>query len=331
MIAVSVIIPVYNAESHLEECIQSVLKQTMNNIEIICVNDGSVDQSLQILRKLQESDTRIEIIDKSNRGAAHSRNVAINKARGEYLFFLDSDDWLPSGDVLDSLYSYAKVNDLKVCGGSLYVWDSGKFITEFAESQRKYVFNEERIINYRDYQFDLGFTRFIYNREMILDNNIFFPEYKNYEDPVFCVKALMIAEKIGTLKKCVYIYRKNPDSASHNLNLNYVLDMICGMRDNLKFAEDNGLVDLYRTTYRRLNKEALCEIEECLNYQDEERKLFKLLIQVDAMINREILGDDSNNMLEALQMVYQEYKKYEIIRNNRFLKILRAFKGKRLK
>ena len=66
MIAVSVIIPVYNAESHLEECIQSVLKQTMNNIEIICVNDGSVDQSLQILRKLQESDTRIEIIDKSN-------------------------------------------------------------------------------------------------------------------------------------------------------------------------------------------------------------------------------------------------------------------------
>ncbi len=324
MIAVSVIVPVYNAENYLEKCIKSVLEQTINNFEVVCINDGSSDQSLNILKKFRSCDARVKVIDKKNTGAAHSRNVGMQAAEGEYLFFLDSDDWIPSKDVLELLYDYAKSNHLDVCGGSLCIFESGKCVTNFNDSQKKYVFDTDQVIDYRDYQFDLGFSRFIYKREMLLQNDIRFPQYKNYEDPVFCVKALNAAGKIGTLKKMVYVYRKNMESASHVVNLSSAIDMVCGMKANLEFAEKNELYDLYRTTYRRLNKESLCELENCLNYYDPEHQLFKLLIQVDANINHEILGDDKNNMLESINMVYQEYRKYETFRNHKLIKVLYA-------
>lgn len=328
MIVVSVIIPVYNAESYLKTCIESVLHQTIKDIEIICINDGSTDQSLNILRNYQKYDQRVKVIDRKNCGAAYSRNIGMKESKGEYLFFLDSDDWLPSEDVLETLYSYSKENSLDVCGGSLCIYEKGKYITNFIESQKKYVFDEDQIIDYRDYQFDLGFWRYIYNREMLLRNKIYFPHYRNYEDPVFFVNALNTAGKIGNLKKTVYIYRRNMKSASHTVNLDAMIDMVCGMKDNLEFAERNEFYDLYRTTYRRLNQESLCELETCLNIGDPEHRLFKLLIQIDANINHEILGDDKNNLLEPVNMVYQEYRKYEKLRSHKIIRFWHLFRRK---
>lgn len=329
MIKISIIIPIYNNEKYLKKCIDSVLEQNMREIEVICVNDGSTDRSLEILKEMQILDERVKIFDKENSGAAKSRNFAMQEAKGEYLFFLDSDDWIATEDALELLYCFAKTNSLEVCGGSLCIYESGHYNTNFCENQKKYVFEKDEIILYKDYQFDLGFSRFIYKREMLLKNNIFFPEYRNYEDPVFCVKALNTAGEIGVFKKSVYVYRKNIEGMSRSVKLDSIIDMVNGMKDNLFFAEKNELYDLYRATYRRLNKEALCEIENCLNYEDKDHKLFKLLIQVDAMINREILGNTENDMLEALNMVYQEYKKYERIRNYKIVKIMRKIKGKR--
>ena len=94
MTKISIIVPVYNTEKFLEKCLNSLIKQTLKDIEIICINDGSIDNSLQILRKFANKDKRIQIINQTNSGLSIARNAGINKATGEYIGFVDSDDWV---------------------------------------------------------------------------------------------------------------------------------------------------------------------------------------------------------------------------------------------
>ena len=91
---VSIIIPVYNVEKYLRQCLDSVVNQTLEEIQIICVNDGSTDDSLQILREYEARDSRLEVVDKPNGGQSSARNAGIERVRGEYIYFLDSDDWI---------------------------------------------------------------------------------------------------------------------------------------------------------------------------------------------------------------------------------------------
>ena len=94
MVKVSIIVPVYNVEKYLSKCLESLINQTLKDIEIICVNDGSTDNSLSILKEYANKDSRIKIIDKQNEGVSVARNTGIEVATGEYLIFVDSDDYL---------------------------------------------------------------------------------------------------------------------------------------------------------------------------------------------------------------------------------------------
>ena len=91
---ISIIVPVYNVERYLDECLDSLLEQTHRNIEIICVNDGSTDSSLRILERRASEDGRIRVISQENAGVAHSRNIALDAAQGDYVLFVDSDDYI---------------------------------------------------------------------------------------------------------------------------------------------------------------------------------------------------------------------------------------------
>ena len=96
MAKISIIVPVYNTEKFLEKCLNSLINQTLKDIEIICINDGSTDNSLQILEKFANKDKRIQIINQTNSGPSIARNIGIKKAVGEYIGFVDSDDWVDS-------------------------------------------------------------------------------------------------------------------------------------------------------------------------------------------------------------------------------------------
>ena len=96
MVKISVVIPVYNVEKYLEQCLDSVIAQSFEDIEVICVNDGSTDSSLEILKRYADNDSRIKIISQKNKGAGAARNVGIENAAGEYVYFMDSDDYLNS-------------------------------------------------------------------------------------------------------------------------------------------------------------------------------------------------------------------------------------------
>lgn len=117
---VSVLIPVYNVEEYLERCLDSVLNQSLTRIEVICVNDGSTDKSLEILKKYQENDSRVIIVNKENGGLPSARNAGIERARGEYIGFVDSDDYVQP-DMFEKLYNTAKKekSDVVVCGANI--------------------------------------------------------------------------------------------------------------------------------------------------------------------------------------------------------------------
>jgi len=120
---VSIIVPVYNVEKYLEKCLESIINQTLKNLEIICVNDGSTDNSLQILEDYAKKDQRIKIINKKNRGSGAAKNTGMKNASGEYIGFVDSDDWVDLA-MFEKLYNRAKSqkSDMVMC--PIYIYDN---------------------------------------------------------------------------------------------------------------------------------------------------------------------------------------------------------------
>ena len=114
MIKVSVIIPVYNAQEYLEQCLQSVQRQTMKELEILCINDGSTDDSLRILEKMRRKDKRIRIFEQTNQGAGAARNLAIESAMGAFVCFLDADDYWIDDSALEKMYECAMMRGVDV-------------------------------------------------------------------------------------------------------------------------------------------------------------------------------------------------------------------------
>lgn len=250
---VSVIIPVYNVEQYLRECLDSVINQTLKEIEIICVDDGSTDNSLEVLKEYAKKDNRITVISRENKGVGFSRNQGIKSAKGEFVAFMDPDDYYPTETVLFELYSEAKKYNVNICGGtSLVIYDENKK----AEIRKEDFFNrftEGQLCKYSDFQYDYGYTLFIFNRKMLIKNDIVFPNYKRFQDPPFMVKAFICATEFYVTKAYVYAYR-----CAHkeiNWTEERVYDLLSGFRDNLLMALQNNLENLYDLTLNRIKKE----------------------------------------------------------------------------
>lgn len=253
-IKVSVIIPIYNMEKYLPCSLNSVVNQSLVNIEIICVNDGSTDSSLAILRKYQEKDSRLTIIDQENQGVARARNLGINKATGKYVFFLDPDDFFPDKDVVSTLYQIVEKNDVVIAGGEFSDIDKEGTINHQYENELKgYIFEKEGIICYRDYQFDYGYHRFIYNREFLIRHQLFFPELVRFQDPPFMVRAFTTAGKFYAIKRVTYCYRI--DYRQIHWDKKRVEDLLTGLHMNIKWAAQNRLLKLEELTVERIANE----------------------------------------------------------------------------
>lgn len=204
---ISVIIPVYNMENLLPQCLDSVFSQTIKDIEIICIDDGSVDHSSHILNNYKNDHSNMYIIKQHHQGVAAARNTGIKEAKGEYIFFLDSDDYLANDIALEILYNGAKKTSSLAACGSIIKEVEGRKYSSIANHENCTVMDRNGLFSYRDLQIMSGFSRFIYNRKMILDNNILFPSYVRAEDISFMVKALDCADNIFCCTNYVYVYR----------------------------------------------------------------------------------------------------------------------------
>ncbi len=203
---VSVIIPVFNSELYFNRCLDSVLSQSLDNIEIIIINDGSTDSSVKIAENRAKFDKRIKLVHLLGPlGAGAARNKGIELAKGEWIAFLDSDDFYPDKYVLELLVNTSLKHNADVCGGSLYTVDyQDRTISKCIKDQ---VFNKDGWVDYKDYQFEGGFYRFLY-RKNVIKNKIDFPRFKRYQDPVFLVKILSSVKRFYCINKFTYAYRK---------------------------------------------------------------------------------------------------------------------------
>lgn len=207
--AISVIIPAYNVAPYIEEAVRSVLSQSLSNIEIIIINDGSTDTTYSVITRLAAHNSRIRVISHENRGVGRARNEGIAAATGEYIAFLDPDDRYPSENTLETLYNTAIEHHVDICGGELQEFSApdSEPHQNFAADVDGFLFPCDGIIQYADYQFDYGFYRFIYSRKLLVDNNIVFPPYSRFQDPPFMVRAFLAAGHFYALHLPTYALR----------------------------------------------------------------------------------------------------------------------------
>lgn len=251
---VSVIVPVYNQAPYLAECLDSVLEQTLRDIEVVCVDDGSTDGSERLLEDYAARDPRIRVLRQKNAGAGRARNCGIGKARGEFIAFMDADDMYPDAHVLEDMYAAAVANGAKACGGSFMEFlPNGAERTKYDGLMADMVFAQDGFIDYRDWQFDYGYVRFIYSRDMIRRAGIRFPAYLRYQDPPFFVRAMAEAERFYALKRVTYRCRIHRGAVDWIAARARRFKALCdGLRDVAAFAKANGLEKLVELQRERI-------------------------------------------------------------------------------
>ncbi|MDR0715628.1 MAG: glycosyltransferase [Puniceicoccales bacterium] len=217
-VCVSVIVPVYNVAPYLDKCLDSLVNQTLRNIEIICVNDGSTDESGDILAKWAARDPRIRIITQENQGSGCARNNGIRAAKGEYMAFIDSDDWV-SRDFYEKLYGAAKKEDADIAAGNAVRWYSDerqdrrihKYVHQFHKSVISDFVEKQSIIR------ACSCWNKVYRREFIVKNNIIFaPKNKVGQDVPFTFTATVAADKIAFDSTVTYFYRAHREGSAMN-------------------------------------------------------------------------------------------------------------------
>lgn len=220
-IKISVMIPVYNTSKYLEKCLNSIINQSLKEIEIICVNDGSTDNSLEILREFQEKDNRIIIIDKKNAGVSCARNEALKIVKGEYCLNIDSDDWIEQ-NFLEEMYLKAKKDNLDlVISDIIFDYQNRIEIVEELKIKDSVVISGEE---YRELFFNkkLRVEGYTWNKlirtNFYKNNNILFNEEVSFlEDYEVILKLAYYLKRIGKLNKAYYHYIQRKNSASNNI------------------------------------------------------------------------------------------------------------------
>ncbi len=216
-VKISVIVPVYNVEEYIQQCLDSIVNQTLKEIEIICVNDGSTDNSPQILEEYAKKDKRIKIINKKNAGLGAARNTGMEHATGEYIGFIDSDDWVDLG-MFKKLYSNAKSQNSDMVMCPIYIVDDSnqKLDYDFPYFNLDY-FNEDFYNNVfthkktEDFFFRICVTSYnkIYRTKFLKKINANFPEGLIFEDNPFFYKTFLSAKSVSLVKDFLYYYRVN--------------------------------------------------------------------------------------------------------------------------
>lgn len=224
----SVVIPVFNVERYLGDCLDSVLKQTCSDWEAICVNDGSTDGSAAILEDYQKKDNRIRVVTQPNGGLSSARNTGMAVAKGDYLLFLDSDDWLEN-DALQILARHLDGEDMLCFSGRRFSEETGLFnptdqLAEKTYSSRMAYYNENALLP-RDFAFVCVVLR-TYKRSFLFGHNLCFMEGICHEDNLFTPKACFYAEKVSVINACLYNYRVRANSITTNEVLKHASDMM---------------------------------------------------------------------------------------------------------
>ena len=271
MVAVSIIVPVFNTEKYLPKCLDSLLNQTLKDIEVICVNDGSTDNSLEILNEYLKKDDRIKIFSQENKKQGAARNLGQSNATGEYLGFVDSDDWVDL-DYFEKLYNAAKENDSDIALATNVRIGNGK-------TKKRLDIKETKIATSLDEKFELVNqaknpcpTNKIYKRSLLIENKISWPEGVYCEDKIFTLKAVYYANKIVSVPDINYYYFRNPTSTVNTTSKKHEEDKIKANKEVLNFLKEHD-VKLKNDNFWAIKKKislfgvSIITIKENINFE----------------------------------------------------------------
>lgn len=242
---ISVVVPVYNGEDYIERCYASIAAQDFKDIEIIFVDDESKDNTVKILNSIKEKDSRVRIISQKNKRQGGARNTGVQAACGNYVSFIDADDFV-SSDFLSGLYNSIKKFDADISMTSVIRYKS--------ENNQKVLLKYDKMIcctekcEKSQITVGEGTGRGIWNKlfrkEFLIKNNLKFREYVSYEDCDYCAKAVYYADKISTSDTGNYFYFVNNKSTMRaSIDSKKQEDKYTGAKLTLLFELEHGIVD----------------------------------------------------------------------------------------
>lgn len=311
--AISVIVPVFNPGKYLDECVDSILSQDVDNLEVIFVNDGSTDNSLEALKGYARRDKRIRVISQFNCGAGAARNRGIEAARGGKLAFIDPDDRYPSTTVLSSLAQGLDASPYSMCGGSFAILETdGRINTDFPFCQANYRVATEREVPASEVWSDYGWIRFMYDSSLFDDAEIRFPQLNWYEDPVFFLKVVLKSGGYHEIPSEVYLYRygyKKTDWTPGRTR-----DLLRGIANNLRLSYEGEMFEAYALVIQRLDEDYIDALVD--NFEDE--GVFSQLLEIQDYINRHSISNlpgyrDWNGRLRVLSYGPDLEKRGEVL------------------
>lgn len=250
---ISVIIPVYNVELYLAECLDSVLAQTYPHYEVICVNDGSTDGSQVLLDNYVAKYDKIQVINQKNKGLSAARNAGIATAKGDYIFLLDSDDKIEK-HAFETLVAKSNGEDFICFNGKRYFEETNtedipdEGISAKFESGWDY-YNQFALID-RKFHFVCTVLR-LYRREFLLQHKLHFQEGIFHEDNLFTPIACYYAQKVKIIPDCLYIYRIRKGSITQNVKAKRLLDIVYIANTLAEFFISKDDIDK-KTIYREI-------------------------------------------------------------------------------
>ena len=229
---ISVIIPVYNSSTYLRKCLDSVVNQTLKDIEIIIINDGSTDDSKNIIEEYTGKYKNIIFIDQENKGIGKTRNIGIKRATGEYITFVDSDDYIKE-NMLEEYYKYARKHNFDLVIGSYIKKINNK---EIIFENNKFKTGNVKTTPQILYLIEYGPWAKLYKRELLTNNNIYFDEKRKYEDMPFVSKTLLKSKLIGQITEPYYYYiiHNNSETTTMDKRVFDILDILKEIKDYYK-------------------------------------------------------------------------------------------------
>lgn len=248
---ISVIMPVYNKGQYIQKAIDSVLSQKQVDVELICVDDGSTDDSVEVVKRNASKDARIRLVRQANAGAGAARNAGIGLSSAQYVSFLDPDDWYPNDRVLSRLYEGALRSGCRISMGKRLF-----YVKPFTFRRKDNLFSEG-VHDCSELSSAFLYQSCIFDRSLISDNSIRFPSYRRFQDPPFFLQAVIAAGSFYFLDDYVHCYRRGIQKITWNDKK--LLDYTCGTFDSLRLAKSIGNVSIFTQVLSSLNNASFTE------------------------------------------------------------------------
>ncbi len=282
-VKISVVMPIYNAADYLKPAIDGVLNQTLTDIELICVDDGSTDGSLAILKEYQQSDERVRIVTENNAGPSIARNKGLARARGKYVIFLDADDFYDYS-LLEKLYDLAEAQtlDIAICKFDIYNNRKAKF-EDNIRSDHGEIFNEIGVVSKSDYP-DVILsctTGYVWNklfrREFLMEKEILFDEeLRVFEDTHFVVIALSLADRVGKCHERLIHHRVYSNQPRNKLFRKYYAQVPVVYAKIKEFLRAHGMYTPLSQSFLNLSASRCYKIYNLL-WRDAKESFWNLL------------------------------------------------------